>query len=433
MIEMDMQKFCDEVFKKYVIQNFARSLTGTFKLGFDDGAWLIRVENGKLAKVEKGPVDAPADIFIAATDEQWAKILSVNPPPFYNAVHISTVYHGVKMSKDIRNYQYMPFMDEFIRQLRAFYNNVGFEDVDPEPKKPNVRFEEITGHYVYLTIDGIEYRVFYEEAGQGIPFLLQHTAGANSQEYRKLMNDPEFTKDFRFIAYDLPYHGKSIPPEDYPWWKHEYKLTLDFFLKFFNAFIDALKLDRPAYMGCSMGGHLAADLAYYLPEKFRATVGIGAGLTTAMETKIETNISRTMEGMKFTHYNPQISQMYEGTTNESIVALAPYSTPNSQKEVYWAYANAAPGIFCGDIWYYSFDHDLRGKAQDIDTSKCMLYLLTGTYDPGTPPHTSKMLADQVKGCKLTFMEGVGHYAMLEAYPTFKKYFTPIAEEIKTLK
>jgi len=182
----------------------------------------------------------------------------------------------------------------------------------------------VTGHYVYLTIDGIEYRVFYEEAGQGIPFLLQHTAGANSQEYRKLMNDPEFTKDFRFIAYDLPYHGKSLPPEDYPWWEHEYTLSLDFLLKFLDAFTDALKLERSAYMGCSMGGHLAPDLAYYRPEKFRAVVGIGAGLTTV---KVDTALN-TLAGLRYVLDNPQLSNLYIGTTNEAIVALPPYSSPN---------------------------------------------------------------------------------------------------------
>ena len=324
--------------------------------------------------------------------------------------------------------QYTPYMSEIIKQMRRFYNDQ-FEDVDPEPQKPDVRFDAVTGHYVYLTIDGIEYRVYYEESGQGIPFLLQHTAGTDSREYRFLMNDPDFTKDFRFIAYDLPYHGKSLPPFNYPWWNYEYRLELDFILKFMDAFIEALNLDRPAYMGCSMGGHLAPDLAYYRPEKFRAAVGIGAGLSTSQEAVS----SEMIDSLGFAHDNPQVSILYEGAANESIVAPYPYTTPNSRREVGWVYSAGGPGVFGGDLYYYYFDHNLTGKAQDIDTSKCMLYLLTGTYDPGTPPQTSQALADQVKGSKLIFMEGVGHYSMLEAYSTFKKYFVDVANEIKTLK
>ena len=46
--------------------------------------------------------------------------------------------------------------------------------------------DDIIGRYIYLTIDDIEYRVFYEEAGQGIPLLLGHTAGSDGRQYRHL-------------------------------------------------------------------------------------------------------------------------------------------------------------------------------------------------------------------------------------------------------
>ena len=42
------------------------------------------------------------------------------------------------------------------------------------------RFDAAVGRYVYLTIDDVEYRVYFEETGRGIPMLLQHTAGAIS-------------------------------------------------------------------------------------------------------------------------------------------------------------------------------------------------------------------------------------------------------------
>ena len=38
------------------------------------------------------------------------------------------------------------------------------------------RQEPITGHYINIEVEGTEYRVYYEEAGQGIPLLLGHTA-----------------------------------------------------------------------------------------------------------------------------------------------------------------------------------------------------------------------------------------------------------------
>ena len=67
------------------------------------------------------------------------------------------------------------------------------------------------------------HRIFVEEAGQGIPLLCLHTAGADSRQYRYLLNDAEVTSKYRVIAFDMPYHGRSNPPDG--WWLKKYKLT----------------------------------------------------------------------------------------------------------------------------------------------------------------------------------------------------------------
>ena len=73
-------------------------------------------------------------------------------------------------------------------------------------------FDTAVGRYVYLPIDGIEYRVYFEEAGTGIPLLLQHTAGADGRQWRHLLEDTELQQHFHMLAYDLPYHARSLPP-----------------------------------------------------------------------------------------------------------------------------------------------------------------------------------------------------------------------------
>ena len=37
------------------------------------------------------------------------------------------------------------------------------------------RLESIVGRYLNAPINGDEYRIYFEEAGNGIPLLLQHT------------------------------------------------------------------------------------------------------------------------------------------------------------------------------------------------------------------------------------------------------------------
>ena len=73
--------------------------------------------------------------------------------------------------------------------------------------------EPVVGRYVNLTSEGRDYRIFYEEAGQGRPLICLHTAGADSRQFRHVLNDADITNRFRVIAFDLPLHGKSNPPD----------------------------------------------------------------------------------------------------------------------------------------------------------------------------------------------------------------------------
>ena len=49
--------------------------------------------------------------------------------------------------------------------------------------------EPISGQYGKFKIDGIDYRIYWEEAGQGIPLVCLHTAGSDGRQYRALLND----------------------------------------------------------------------------------------------------------------------------------------------------------------------------------------------------------------------------------------------------
>ena len=56
-----------------------------------------------------------------------------------------------------------------------------------------VRVEPITGKYLHVELLGKPHRVYVEEAGpaDGIPLLCLHTAGADSRQWRHLLNDPD--------------------------------------------------------------------------------------------------------------------------------------------------------------------------------------------------------------------------------------------------
>jgi pimeloyl-ACP methyl ester carboxylesterase len=285
------------------------------------------------------------------------------------------------------------------------------------------RRDPITGGYLYITVEDIEYRVYYEEAGKGIPLLLGHTAGSDGRQYRHLLCDEEVTSTFRAIAYDLPYHGKSLPPYGHAWWAQEYNMTRPAMMAFPNAIADALELDLPVYLGSSMGGHLAIDLAHDFPDRYRATIAVEGALRSAVEY-----VDVGMDGIRREFDNPNVSRNSIGAA--MLLNMSPYSPEEAVREVQWEYMCGGPGIFAGDLFYYYYDHDMTPEqAAEIDTKTCMLYLLTGEYDPNTSPAETQQIADVVAGCKFTAMPKLGHFPATENYSEFRKYLLPVLDEI----
>ena len=111
-----------------------------------------------------------------------------------------------------------------------------------------------------MTLLGRPHRLYIEEAGQGIPLLCLHTAGSDGRQYRGLLNDKRITDNYRVIVFDMPWHGKSSPPEGLQ--NEEYKLTSRGYIQMILEIADALELDKPVVMGCSIGGRIVLYLAH---------------------------------------------------------------------------------------------------------------------------------------------------------------------------
>jgi pimeloyl-ACP methyl ester carboxylesterase len=278
------------------------------------------------------------------------------------------------------------------------------------------RFDATTGRYVHLDIDGVGYRVYFEESGSGIPLLLQHTAGADGRQWRHLLEDRELARQFRMIAYDLPYHGKSLPPVGIEWWTEEYRLTRDFLLEVPVTLARELELERPAFMGSSIGGHLALDLALYHPDLFRAVVGLEAAAATP-------------GGYLDIWNHPRVSNAFKASVMYGL--MSPTSPEPYRRETAWVYSQGAPPVFKGDLYYHAVDHDMGERAAEIDTQKVQVFLLTGEYDWSTPPELSRSVAEQIPGASYETMRGLGHFPMSEDPKRFLAIIRRVLEKIRT--
>jgi pimeloyl-ACP methyl ester carboxylesterase len=280
----------------------------------------------------------------------------------------------------------------------------------------NASFEPVVGRYLNLDLLGKRHRVYVEEAGQGIPLLCLHTAGSDTRQFRAILNNAEITKNYRVIAFDLPWHGKSSPPAG---WREleEYRLTSRDYVDIIMGVSTALGLDKPVAMGCSIGGRIVLHLALEHPDHFGAVIGLQAG--AHVDPYYDT---------QWLH-RPDV---HGGEVCAGVVSglIGPSATDENRWETLWHYMQGGPGVFKGDLYFYKIDGDIRDRIAAIDTARCPVYLLSGEYDYSCSPQDTLDAASRIKGAQVTIMKGMGHFPMSEDPAGFVAHLGPVLEQIR---
>ena len=111
-----------------------------------------------------------------------------------------------------------------------------------------------------VTIDGVSLSVL--EAGTGDPIIFVHGVVTTSNIFAKYLS--AYSPDFRGIAVDLRGYGDSQEPES--------GFTITQFPKDLIALADKLGIERPIWVGVSMGGMILQQLALDYPDRVRALV-----------------------------------------------------------------------------------------------------------------------------------------------------------------
>ncbi len=391
----------------------ARHWTGGLVLDVGNRSVRLSLEDGELVEF-----DGDSDVgMVAFTGEEsvWEKILSQVPVRFHNDL-MANISQGGGLTRSgdrLVHAQYFAAIMRAVELLRAPCDEGPVMEHD---NKPAGSVDAPVGRYIHLDFAGHDHRIYYEEAGQGIPLLMQHTAGCHSSQWRHLFEMPWITDRFRLIAYDLPFHGKSMPPVTRQWWSEPYNLEGEFLRSVPIKLMQALGLDRPVFMGCSVGGLLALDLAHRHGELFRAVISVEGALHIG---------GRTSELEELWH--PQVSNEYKARLMDGL--MSPTSPAAYRKETGFVYSSGWPPVFLGDLYYYLEDFDLRGQASEIDTSQVAVHILSGEYDYSGTAELGKAAHEAIRGSTFAEMAQVGHFPMSENPETFIQYLRPVLDQI----
>jgi pimeloyl-ACP methyl ester carboxylesterase len=125
-------------------------------------------------------------------------------------------------------------------------------------RKPRVRVEELELH---------GHRVRYRIGGEGPAIVLIHGITGSSATWDQVL--PQLACDFTVVAPDLLGHGDSAKPRgDY---------SLGAYASGIRDLLIALEVDRATFVGHSLGGGVAMQLAYQFPERLERLVLVSSG------------------------------------------------------------------------------------------------------------------------------------------------------------
>lgn len=287
----------------------------------------------------------------------------------------------------------------------------------------------------HLTLHG--HQVGYRMAGEGPALVLLHGIVGSSTTWREVM--PTLADRFTVIAPDLMGHGGSAKPRgDY---------SLGAFASGVRDLLIALGVERATFVGHSLGGGVAMQLAYQFPERCERLVlvasgGLGKDVNIALR-------AASLPGSELVlplALRPEVRQVLEFFGEAfARVGIRPGVTG---KEVWRSYSGLteARGLM-------AFIHTVRSvidiRGQRV-TARDRLYLaqrvptliVWGDRDRIIPVAHAHTAHDLIPGSHLRVIPGAGHFLpfehpteFLDALTTFVDATEPSvanAEDFRTL-
>ncbi|MEE1799498.1 alpha/beta hydrolase [Streptomyces sp. JV176] len=394
----------------------ARGLSTLVRLGIGEQMFDITFDDGVVSEVATAG-DGEPGVILSAPEEWWQEVFTPGLPKVEYAGFTAASMHGLNAEGDFLAIRapYNLALQRLYQVVRA--SVVGWPERRPS-SNPFKATDTAVGRYIYIAANGVESRIYYETAGTGdTPLLLQATAGTDSRQYRYLLADPAMQERFTMYAYDLPFHGKSLPPEGVRWWEEPYLPTREYLMNWVVGIADELGLDQPFFMGTSVGGQLALDLAAEYGDRFGGFIAVN-GWYDMPPVKLDNNLFRT----------PAVSpELFPALCFGSTAPNAPEDTAH---EVYFVYRSNYAGVYAGDNDYFMTGHDLKENGHKIDALTKPVFVVTGEYDHASQDekHGGPAVERNIPGARFILAEGIGHFAPSDDPVAFGEFIVPVLDE-----
>ncbi|WP_016835852.1 alpha/beta fold hydrolase [Herbaspirillum lusitanum] len=357
----------------------------------------LRIDQQRLAL--GGAAATDINVTITASEAAWKQLLQTPPPPTFHS------FTALQLANDAFEVSGDPL---WIARCRPALERLIERVVDAPMRSsatPARNVEQIQAGYRTVQIDDQPHHLYVERAGQGIPVLFLHTAGADGRQFLGQMADSGLAEAYAMFAVDMPFHGKSLPPVS--WDGASYTLTAARYLSWCVAILEQVIQSKAIIVGGSMGAAIAMVLAAERPDLIHGII--------AVEPPFRSKGRRN----PYQHH----AEVHGALHNASFVRglMSPESPEAQRRQAAWIYSQGAPGIYSGDLAFYSDEFDGAVTGPRIDTARTPVSLLCGTYDYSATPVDGEKLQQVIAGAQLDVMPGLGHFPMCENPDYFRPY------------
>lgn len=249
--------------------------------------------------------------------------------------------------------------------------------------------------------------ITYATYGKGKTALLfVHGWSCDSRYWR--FQVPEFSKNYTVVTIDLAGHGHS----GYNRNTYTFQSYADDVL----AVVNALDAEKVIIIGHSMSGYIMAKAAVSGPDKMAGLIGVD----TLQSLEDKGNPERTakfISGMK---------SDFSGFTQKFVHSMLRDNLDDHNKNMIALDMASAPAHSATEtIENYFADFSSGEVAKIFDQLEIPVYCINTTLWPTDIEANKK----HIKNYKVVFMEGVGHFPMLEAPAEFNKHLKKLVDDI----
>ncbi len=251
-----------------------------------------------------------------------------------------------------------------------------------------------------VNIDGVNVSIL--EAGTGDPVIFVHGVVTTSNIFPKYLD--AYSPNFRGIAVDLRGYGDSDKPA--------MGFTIDQFSKDLIKLADELRIEKPVWVGVSMGGMILQRLALDNPSRVRALV----------------LVSTTDGAMILDKHIPSIGapRDYREVSKNMIIDSFP---PETDPKVYQPLLARIPtwnATVIRQALTSMSQFNVHGQLSRINVPTL---ILVGAKDDVATPAIAKGIQEQIRGAQLVEFN-TGHFMMAEDPERFQAV---LGEFLRSLK